>query len=214
MNLGQFIQHRIRCPLCDTELTTGFHSHRKQVLRYEGTDRLSILFELKGMRSGEPIHKVAYSFNLFDNSFCIEFYSNEGMLIDSVFPIYLINQFRELHKNLRAFKFYRNCSFCRRYSYNSNTFNIDMTSGIMNPLEVWTEQFAFSQVMETYIREYTLNNFLTENRSDLIVFRGESLYHNLDSTNSSNSMILQLPLIPFISEKKTLDRLNKLVVFS
>src|SRR5271169_3011569 len=101
MNLGEFIGHRSHCPLCGTALVTGFHSNRKQSISYE-ENRASISFKLDGL-----------------NQFQKEY------VYHNVAPAFLIDRFKELHKNLKIFRFYRGCTSCEEYAYGSKQFDIN-----------------------------------------------------------------------------------------
>jgi hypothetical protein len=214
MNLGEFISHRSHCPLCGTALVTGFHSRRKQSISYED-NRVSVSFELDGLNQFQKDYKVAYSFGMNDPSFQIEFYEKgKEDAYHKVAPTFLMDRFKELHKNLKFFKFYRGCPTCSEYAYGSKQFNINLFAGSFEPLEIWVEQFGLSHPIDDYYRCYILTNYLIENRSELIIYKSEGPHHNLDWSHPSQNTTLQLALVPFISKEETVDRLNKLVVFS
>lgn len=214
MKLQEFIDFRKNCPICDTKLITGFHSRRKQNLKFVN-DRLSVTFDLDSLNKKQKDYKVSYSFGLQDNSFCAEFHYEDGSPFENHSPVFLIERFKELHKNLKAYKFYRGCSFCRKYCYGSKLFHIDLKSSSFYPLEVWAESVVLTQPIQDGYRVYRMINALTEKNTELVVWNQNDDYVSTESSDvPARYDRMDLPLIPFVSKEETLERLKRLIVFS
>ena len=214
MNLGEFIGYRSHCPLCGTALVTGFHSNRKQTISYED-NRVSVSFDLDGLNQFQKDYKVAYSFGMNDLSFQIEFYEKgKEDTYHNTAPTFLMDRFKELHKNLKVYRFYRGCTSCEDYAYGSKQFDINLSTGTFEPIDIWVEQFGLSHPVKDYYRCYILTNYLVENRSELIIYKSEGPRHPLNWARPPASTTLQLAFVPFSSKSEVIERLNNLVVFS
>jgi hypothetical protein len=220
MNLQQFIDYRKNCPICDQQLKLVFHSKKRQSHRYED-GRLIFLFDLLPLKKKQQHYKVGYSFGLEDNSYYIEFFTKDGKRFDDEAPDFLIERFKELDKNLLAYRFFKYCPNCSCYNYFSNNFLLKKI--YTRSLDVETEYIGMSQPIVNKYKIYKLLNNYTDGVSSLIFGRhwakeiarddsgGTAMIH---SPAGSKLEIMQTAIIKFVSKEETMQRLNKLIVFS
>lgn len=213
MNLRDFLNYRTNCPLCDSTMITYFHSRRQQSIKYED-GRLSVSFLLNAVGKKQTNYKGAYSFGMDDNSFRIEFYTKDDVHYYDRSPDFLISRFKELHKNLKDFRFFRDCKHCFAYRYVSSFFDFDYETSTIEHLRVSQENVILTHKMndESY-RIFRLNNSLLINESELTFWKSTTKAHNLQSFETSGTVFC-LPLIPFVSKEKTIARLNDLIVYT
>jgi hypothetical protein len=225
MNLQQFINYRKDCPICDKQLKLAFHSKKQQSYRYED-GRLIFLFDLRALKKGQTHYKVGYSFGLEDNSYYIEFYTSKDKRFDDEAPDFLRARFKELDKNLLAYRFFKYCPGCSCYNYFSNNFLLKKTLTVQ--LGVETEYIGMHQPIDNRYKIYKLLNNYTDGVSFLIYGKhwsedmarddSDMLGNNPNPTNlninGSKLELIQTPLIKFVSKQETMARLNKLILFS
>lgn len=218
MNLQQFINYRQCCPLCSGELTIEFHSARKQkVLQKER--RLLVFFGLNGRtnRTFDKPYAVAYSFNLDNREFEIDFYDAHNY--DTPFTIvhdFLRQRFWELHKNLKQFNFSRRCYDCGKYHYTSDPFDMDLKTTICPQLTVRSEYFGLTYLLNnSEYRIFRLFNDYGDRLSSLTIFNGSTMLAEVHHGPADNKFDhIRLPLIPFVSKEQTLNRLKNLIIFT
>jgi hypothetical protein len=223
MNLKQFFNYRKNCPLCDSPLTTYLHSKKRQVIKYEN-NRAVVIFPLTSIKSKKTEHKVGYSFGLDDHSFCVEFYDKNLFRYEKEVPLFLINRFKELSKNLKELRFYRVCNNCQRYNYISFSFKIDFKNNILKPWRLRSEYFGFIQNygggLDDRYRIYRVTNWHSlgndgENESWINYWITKNVFEaEFDSPMPVPVNSLHLPFIPFVSKEETLERIKKLILFS
>jgi len=171
-------------------------------------------------------YKVGYSFHLTENQFCIEFYTKEGLRLEKETQLHLMDKFKALDKNLNNYRFYRRCNGCRRYHYSSVMFRLNFETASLNLLDedfiIDSEYFSFIQAMEQGskmpYRIYRLLNCYSSKKEAIsyLTYWNSPVPHGTlsDSTIPSDANFLDLPLIPFVSLNDTLQRIQKLLVFS
>lgn len=216
MNLKEFIDYKQYCPICDTQLITEFHSSRKQTVKIE-EHRFVVFFALDGSKAGQKSYAMSYSFDLSDLNFQVEFYTKDRSTRFETAHDFLLNRFRELHKNLKQFQFIRKCSFCKKYKYSTDKFQLDLKTAAFPDLTVWSEEFGLIHLLEhNDCRIFKLHNIYGEGSSTLIICKGNP--HNADVEYNLpkwyNFTELRLPLIPFVSKEETTQRLNNLLIFT
>jgi hypothetical protein len=209
MNLQSFINYRNICPLCSSELTLCFHSKKKQKHEID-QDRFIVKFEMGSITKNNLTYVVGYSFSLHDDSVLIEFYNKQGIKIENI-TLDLLKKFNEFNTNLGIYTFYKYCSKCNNYNYTSNIFLLDRSIHNVN-IFLRREYFCFfSPWKETYKRYQLVNDyeydisFLGCFDSDFI---GDTRY------KSSDSDMMKLNLIKFVSKEETFTRIKKLILFS
>lgn len=215
MNLKQFIDHRQHCPFCQADLFTAFHSSRKQYIRTE-EHRFQTFFVLDSMKSGQKPYSVCYSFGLNHFDFRVEFYSHDRSVRYETAHDFLRTRFLELHKNLKSFKFIRECGGCQRYGYRTQPFQLDLKSVRYESLSLHHEDFGMMHPIEQGYRIYKLSNKYLENQSSLLIWKGVPAEARITTSTPlswRNATELNLPLIPFVSEEETTQRLNNLLSF-
>jgi hypothetical protein len=218
VTLKEWMNYRKNCPFCESPLITYLHSGKRQSIRYE-ENRMVVVFPLTAKGKTTTDYKVGYSFGLIDSSFCIEFYDKNLIRYETETPLFLKKRFEELHKNLGNYKFYKNCGSCQKYNYISSLFTLDFKSCTLKTISVRSEYFGFIQNYgggkDNRFRVYKLLNYYDIGESyinyhitsNVIDARG-------DHMNPVISTHLQLPLIPFVSEEATLQRIKNLIIFS
>jgi hypothetical protein len=216
VNLQEFIDYRKTCPICDGELTTGLYlatTTRKQTVKYED-DRINFIFPLESLKKS---HKIAYSFSLYEPTFTIEFYTNAGERYCNRVPELLRQQFLELHKNLNkvGFNLFRKCKKCKQYIYKGGYFTIDLKATIIDALKIESESIGLVHPLDDgYFRVFQLTNFFEEKESILSFGKNKTGYAGVGGGYPlSSSTILTLPIIPFVSKEKTINRLNSLLIY-
>jgi hypothetical protein len=222
--LQQFLSYRTECPLCQASLSTYLQSTRSQTIRYE-SDRMIVIFPLLSLNKRQcKNYNIGYSFGLHDNSFCIEFYSDDRAKFDDNIPIHLINKFLAFNKNLKGYHFYRTCRSCKSYYYASNWFGLSLKDCSISCEEEFCaaeEYFGFIQTTsldnERPYRIYKLlNNYLPSKNCSRLTFLDSVLPYDAHAnwTLPQDARSIGLPLIPFVNSKDTLDRIKNLVAFS
>jgi hypothetical protein len=216
MNLQQFIEYKKYCPVCHSELTTHFHSNRRQSVRYE-YGRAIFLFDSDGIsvRSKQKTQvpaKLGYSFDLNSGDFNIEFYDKNIICYRDKVTCTSIGVFRELHSNLKVFKFSRSCRKCQHYAYHSQNFNIDLKVTCLEPLDIWSEEVGLSFPLEEGFRIYYLLNVYGEDRSFLNIIKAAGDWGGrlLGGAYGEGT---QLPIIPITSQQEMIQRFNNLIAF-
>lgn len=227
MNLNDWLSYRSNCPLCDCPLTTFLHSKRRQSVKYE-EGRLVVIFPRNNLykKRSHPELNIAYSFDLYTNSFCIEFYDKDNIRLENWFDNSLMERFKILNKNLGKYRFYRQCESCQRFNYSSNDFSLSLETALLSKeITVATEFFQFIQTLDTTkgklpFRIYRLLNCYGPRQSLKI---GSYLSYWDDLYPNGNTLIqyphpkaqnIDLPLIPFVGPEETLARIQKLLIFS
>lgn len=215
MNLREFLDYRKTCPLCGNDLSIIFHSQKKQTIRIED-GRLLIVFRLDALKKKQIDYKVGYSFGYNDNSCYVEFYTKDNKRFDNDIPDFLIKRFKELDRNLVSYKFYRHCSKCCCYNYCSSGFHLYFKEARTNNLMVSTEYFGMNLKLgiDDY-KVYKLYNNYLESKSTLMVEKCHSLLLARDDWGlHPGSGIIDTSLIRFTTKEETIDRIQKLLVFS
>lgn len=220
MKLQEFLDYKKDCPMCGYPLKTIFHSRRQQSQSIEN-NKLMFFFKLSNIKRNSTEYKVAYSFDTTDNSLSIEFYNKEGVKFENESPEFLRIRFWELDKNLKGYRFYKECnnSICRRYMYESNHFTINYKAGTIDELKIVSEFVGLSQPTEDgYKIMRMFNNHLTNQTNLVITKASEEIWAGINYSINNNFgggyMELNTPLIKFSSKEETTDRISKLLVFS
>ena len=214
MNLQKFINYRKNCPLCDSDLATGFHSRRRQIIKFED-DKITATFTMDPINRFKKTYQVVYSFNKLDNSFCVDFINQDGNCYEKEVPLFLLDMFRNFNSNLKRYRFFRECTFCMKYEYYSNHFFLPTNDSVYPLLSVNEEHLILSKAVGNNHRFFKLVNNLEDNKSQLLVIKDHIkniTMHDWSSWAMADHM--KLPLIPFVSKNKTLERLDNLLIFS
>jgi len=218
MNLYDFLEYRKVCPICDTQLVTSFHSEKSQKIRMED-NRLVVIFHLTSLKKKHIDYKVGYSFGLSDDSFQTEFYTKDDKRFENDTPLFLMERFRELDKNLKGYRFYKSCYSCRRYKYSSSRFDLDLRLNRIKNLEIITESICLVNPGSSGQRKiFRMDNVFDTNCND-----GHTWLSCWDATHETDGLIdysvptaalsIQLPIIPFISKEETTERIKTLLTF-
>lgn len=214
MNISEFLHTKTNCPFCNEKLVIRFKQN-KSTLRYRD-DRLIAIFDMRTLKRNKKNYKVGYSFSLEDNSFYIEFFDSDGNIIDNVISTSLLTNFMELHKNSTLPHFSKKCDFCNKYSLISNEIAFDFNNQTVSDLKIEYEEFIFVTPTDNEYKIIVMCNFYYADQRSIVHF-----WRDVNGNNTRNyytfpntRTMLTLPLIPFVSSKETLARLNCLLVFS
>lgn len=213
MNLQEFLNYKKECPICSSLLVTAFHSSKRQKHRYED-DRFLVLFDLNSIKKGQTTYKVGYSFGLKDNSFHIEFYTKDEIRFENETPLFLIDRFKLLDKNLtRSYKIYKHCGICNRYNYSSNEFVLNYKSCSTGDLSVHKEYAVMCRDTDNGCKVYKMLNYYSSNETWLNYGKSRS---SLDCDNVSLDFpgMIKTGIIPFTTHDETIERLKLLITFS
>lgn len=226
MNLREFLNYRTSCPLCDNNLSTFFHSQKQQAVKFE-EDRLVFQLRMDGLKKYAANYKVGFSFGRDDGSWQLEVYQSDSRL-DSYLTTSVMSRFRELNKNLGDYKFYRQCTHpkCNRFNYSSNLFKLNFKEGRIQgltrgtpDLNIQTEYIGMTEPVEGGFKIYKLLNDYAKPSSTLVYGRYPDEYIARADWGTTHPPIdslgfIQMPLVRFTSRVETMDRLNKLLLFS
>jgi hypothetical protein len=220
VNLKDWLNYRKNCPICTSPLTTYLHSKKRQSIRYE-EGRVIVVFPLTAKGHTTIDYKVGYSFDLEEDNFCMEFYDKNLFRLEKETPTFLIKRFKELDKNQGALKFYRQCNSCNRYNYSSNNFSLFLKERMVMPgYKVRSEYFGLIQnyggTNDDRFRVYRLLNYYDSGAYSYLDYWVTSNVYDArsDIPMPNISTHLQLPLIKFVSQEQTLERIRKLITFS
>ena len=218
MNLREFLDYRKTCPLCGDNLGIVFHSKKQQHSRIE-ENRLLIVFRLDALKKKHIDYKVGYSFGYNDNSWYAEFYTKDDRRFDNDAPDFLMKRFRELDKNLLSYKFFRHCGRCCCYNYCSNNFHLNFKEASTGSLTVETEYFGMSFKLDIdQYKIYKLINNYVDGKSKLQVGKHHSIIVARDDWGMDpyyvSDGVIDTSLIKFTTKEETIDRIQKLLVFS
>lgn len=184
-------------------------------MRYED-NRMLVMFRLDALKKKQIHYKVGYSFGLEDNSWYVEFYSQDEKRFEVDSPEFLRNRFKELNKNMKTYRFYKQCDGCSRYNYSSDGFQLDYQTQNIGELEISTEYFGLSLPTGNGFKIYKLLNSYTENKSVLSYCRGPSETQARWDMGfvGPNTNYLETSVIKFSSAKETTERIGKLIIFT
>ena len=218
MNLREFIDFRKFCPICESQLTTSFHSHRKQTIRIQGNQLIAI-FKVDSLPKSSTVFKAGYAFDFNVNNFAIEFWDKTDIhCYDSVSKFYM-DRFLELHNNLRVFRFHRDCTYCNQYCYNSTSLKFDFRNGTYSNLNLANECITMSQPIEDGYRIYYLVNisntdFGPDPCAKLFTYKSSFKRTNLKLDMPAESMTVELPHVNITSADAIMNRFSNLLVFA
>lgn len=226
MNLQEFIDYRKKCPVCQRDLIINLYSDKSKPIKKEG-DRLIIRVELRPLKrskSRKPTaYLTSYSFGLNDNSFKVEFYDNayakDPYQPRKNVPDFLRNKFIDFHNNLKkiGFKFFVECSdtACQKYKRISENFIIDLKSSTYSSLEIKSEHTGLAHPLPEGYRIFLLHSYPSLNKSQLDFWKDDIIPRgSLWGGAGTNVTHLYLPLIPLVSAKETVERLNNLIIYT
>jgi hypothetical protein len=217
MNLKDFLNHKDNCPICGKQLKLMFHSDRRQKINYID-DRVAITFSMGSpLSKNEKVYDIIFFIDPISGSFFIDFFSVNGKKFENV-PIPLIRKFLTFNKNLGAYAFYKYCAD-ECYTYSSDYFDLDLKKSKIPDLTIQKEFFVLSREILDGYRTFKLVNNYHSNKSILSIHK---MIKDLSVTNDNvveyydefKSEVLITNLIKFISKEDTIERLNKLLVFS
>lgn len=216
MNLQDFLNYRMRCPLCSNPLITFFHSDKKQKIRRCESNKFLAIFEMRGLHSKQKTYKIGYAIDELTNLFCIEIYSDD-IRMENNHSIDLLNRIRIMNDNLKSFLFTKKCTECSRYYYTSNNFFLNYKNYSIGQLLVANEYFGLSTPAADGYKIYKLYNNYYNKQSLLLYGKSEQEYltqtHYAPDTTKRLSSI-KMPIINFSSNKETTERINNLLIFS
>jgi len=217
MILQEFLDYRKTCPVCQNRLTTSFHSHRKQSSKtYD--NRFMAIFNLTPLNKAGKDFKVGYGFGFTDLSFVVEFFTKAEELLYNKTDQFLIDRFKELHNNLRIYRFYRDCDSCRQYRYVSTEVKLDFKNSVYYNLDVGHEIMSFSQPINDGYRVYHLVDIINSdegpNPSAVLFFCKSSFDRkSLQLDMPAEAIRLDLPFIPITSPEEMAKRFSNLMPF-
>lgn len=226
MNIAEFLEYRSNCPLCGDKLITFLHSQKQQSVKHE-ENRLVFQFRMDGLKKQDAHYKIGYSFGLKDNSWQMEAYQYD-MRLDNYITNRVMERFKELDKNLGSYVFYRACTGpkCYCYNYKSNRFKLSYATGqIMNltdrsaVLRVSTEYIGMCTPLDKGFKIYKLLNDYSGGKSNLVYGRHQDPCIARSDWGTNNPPIheldlIQTAIIKFSTKQDTMERINKLLVFS
>lgn len=219
MNLKEFLDYRPNCPICDHKLSMGFLSTKKQRIRYEN-DGLIVVFNMRPLNKGQKAYQVGYSFSLKDNTWCTEFYNKDGVKFENEAPEHLRHRFKEYHEHVYPYKFYRTCGKCSSYHCDTSGFNLNFKKGTYPAIKIHSEYFGMRQALDKTNKIYKLYNNYSNGKSTLIYCQNPMAeLTQYDYLVMSNRLVdgmdtINTSLIKFTTANETMERIQKLLIFS
>lgn len=220
MSLRNFLEFRTACPICgNPKLSVYFSSKKKQEHIFE-QDSYIVKIPLYGINHRRH-YDVGYTFSLKDDSFWIDFYTKDNVKMGESFPKFLLNKFKELDSNLKFHIFYKVCNKCFRYNYSCSSVTLNLENGkVCGSFDVVNEYLGLSQKNNDTYKVFRVINSFTRNETFIEYARApnleslQTLDDNYMPTEDPPFSTMNLPLLPFRSEEETVNRLNKLIIFS
>lgn len=215
MNLQKFLAFKEECPFCNNTLSFSFHSQKRQTIRYE-ENRLIVLFRLNGLKKHQIDYKVGYSFGLLDNSWRVEFYTQDEKRFENDSPKFLRDRFRELDTNLKStYRFYKHCKTCCRYNYMSNVFSLDLRKPRITDLSIGNEYYGLAQPLDYAYRIIKVHLNHLQNTTSLLISKEENDVWARDDSTFSMARHIQLPRAMNIESLDSLmEKMRTILVFS
>lgn len=220
MNLQEFLDFRKYCPVCTTQLTTYFHSHRKQAIKYQD-NRLVSIFEVDSLHKSATTFKAGYAFDFLTPTFGMEFWTTDDIQAYEAVPFFFLNRFMELHQNLRKFRFYRDCKFCNQYRYVSSNIEMDFKTATTSPIKIGWETTCVSKPVQDQFQIYNLLSLYnydveTDKKPYTVAHTIRSNFKrvNLNLDMPAEAMKIMLPLLQLDKPEEVMDRIDKLLVFA
>ena len=215
MNLREFLSFKQECPFCNKTLSFCFHSQKRQTIRYE-ENRLIVLFRLSGLKKHQIDYKVGYSFGLSDNSWRVEFYTQDEKRFENDSPQFLRDRFRELDRNLKnTYRFYKHCKTCGRYNYMSDVFSLDLRKPSIGNLSVGNEYYGLAQPVDDCFRIFKVHLNHTHNTTSILVSKEESDVWARDDSTFSMARHIQLSRAMNVDSLDSLiEKMKTILVFS
>lgn len=211
MNIHNFIDYKKVCPICNNDkLSLTFYSKNKQILHRNSDDLIGI-FDLKGTKKGQSHFKFGIEINKLNNSFHINFYDDK--MIDNQYqgnvPLFLIRRFKEYHSNINGhLRFYKECLICRAYTYQTNTFSIDLMSTHIDPIEIGWESWSFMYADKIHTYSIKINNDYLSETSDVYM----SIVNGIGPIK--DMILSKLPIIKFNTIEDAAKKIILLKTFS
>lgn len=213
MNMGELLKRNEGCPVCHHKyLINELFSRRNQNIYYE-EDNLKVVLDLRSIDKMGVNYKVGFFFSLKGDSFRVEFYTKHNVAkFDTSVPLYLINNFNEFAKNVRTIRFTRKCP-CNRFFVMTENILLDYKNSKIGDIKLLSESFGFITQTDSDYKVVVLNNYHDDQTSKIFYWRQNNEIINYNYSYPEDCSSLSLPLIPFISEEKTRERLNNLLLF-
>lgn len=213
-----FINYRSTCPLCSKNLSLAFKGKTRKFVRYEN-DRVLIKKDMYAINK-KKTYSFIYSIDMNDNTFYIDFSNAKGEILSDSIPISYIQGFN-LYNKSNTGVFYRFCSNCCSYNYNTNYFNVDMKRSKLEKFHLANEYIStYKKIGENNYRVYRINNQYENDTSiidwfhtddDGLSSRSGMEWDHMCYTNI-NTLNVNIQKIDDIDN--LVNRLDKLIVFS
>jgi len=208
MDLDNFLKYRSHCPLCSNNLNLIFHSKKRQKIRKENGRTLIILPMDPINRRNEKLYHAGFSLSPNDNSLFVDFYDDKNQLIE-IIPVSLLKKFHYFNHNLGSYKFYKICNICNKYYYESDYFDLDLPNSRVGKFHVSYEFFSMYKPIQDGYQCFKLLNNYDYDESTLHFYKSAD-----QQTYPCNEKSMKLDLIKFTSKNETMNRLEKLILFS
>lgn len=219
MKLREFLNYRTHCLTCGSELSTIFHSRKRQKHK-SVNNRLLVQMDLNSLKKGQKHYKVSYSIDYDTNDFCIEFFDREGSHYDSRgIPLFLLKRFKNLDKNQGKYRIIRDCNSCSKYWYSSNDFDLDYRNANLSDLTIHDEHGIFFKSHHDGYKIYKLHTFYNKEESTFFVTkitngRFKEIWRKNAAPLLSDDLITTY-MIPFVkSSNNIIEKLDTLITFS
>lgn len=223
MNIKQFIAYKANCPACGSILNTTFESQNRKIIRYENNRMVvqSDLIPLK--KKKEKSYKIFHSMGMEDNSFFIDFATENGQMYKHSVSLEIIEKYREYDKNTKSYLFYRSCNACCQYQYRSLPIIFNHKYSFFSNPKVHKENLQISRVSKNNMYKiYCISNDYYLNTTQLVIkiidefqmknFLKEKTFNH--KFYDENIMQISLLKLNFKSKEDFMGKIDKLMLFS
>lgn len=142
MNLKEFVNNKINCPICGNKLGIKLSSTRTYKFRYMN-DKLVFSTTMTAINKSSSTLHVDIIVSVEDNSFYVDFYDRGLKKLETYIPLSFMNSFKEFDVNQKKMYLERKCGSCYQYGYVSAPFNLVYNKGQLSPLIIDTETICY-----------------------------------------------------------------------
>jgi hypothetical protein len=201
MNLKEFLDYRTCCPICSSKLSLELITDhgRKYSMRIED-NKVSGNSTMKSLTLLSKSYTVGVCFSLEDDSCWVDVYSGTNKCLESFSHSMLDMLDKFFTAACSRLVFRRQCQLAPHYFLESNDFNLPRSQ--LAALTVRYEQFNLHTTIEQgEFKTVSLINWMEKNISKV----------SMDATSFE---LIDLPLVPFVSEEITIQRIFNLLPFN
>jgi len=220
MNLKEFIDNKIICPICGNKLYMKLSSTRSYKVRLLNNNFVFSTTMNAINKSSSTLH-IDITMIAEDNSFCVDFYDRSLKKLENYIPISFMNSFKEFDKNQKKLALERRCGNCYQYGYLSTPFDLNYNNGKLNPLEIETETICYYKKVDDENTRVFKITFNAKSELSIISYK-EVKTKDLDNMypftglhmDFSNKIRCPYKLDLFNATEQNIEKMETLLTFS